>query len=1332
LVVTITGDSTVELDETVSFSLVGIPATIAVSSNTASGVIKNDDIFVYLGDVSVAEGDLGITNAILRVYSSDAFPAGATLSYFTPNTAGTATVASDYVDTQSTVSLPVGLFETFITISVLGDTTPEATETFRVEITSGTGGTSAGVPSYGTVTIINDDGPSLSVADVAALESSGLLVFTLVLDAAASSGSSVGVSTGNLASATPSVDFTIVRNATVNFGAGSTNVTFNVTVIDDAVAEATETLTLLFSNPNFIRVPSTLLPTGRIVNDDGVRVGLINTGAYSLPEGNTGITNFVFVIGPIGSSTGLNALSTVRFETIQGTATANSDYVPISNRVVEIGASPVTVTVQVIGDTTPEPTETFQVRLYYPDYVFFNSPVTIDLSATAEILGDDYFANISSVSGLEGNLGDAVTKFVFRVMFSGPASAGSRLVYSTVDGTAISTGSAPDFTAIPTTNVSIATGSTDYNITVNVTPDNTPEGNETFSVILSGAYLLNVGTPSSATGTIINDDFTLTITDQSIFEGDTQSVVSFTYLIDGPAPAGSTFRVQTQDVTAKAGVNYIGIDQVFALTTGVTSVTINVTIIGDTLPNPSLTFNLFFSNISKILLSTTTAKVTIINDDGPIISVAPAKALEGNTTAQSLVFVVTAASPVAAGAGFWVQTKKVTTSVGDFVEISTAQLINFTAGATTASVTILTIPDTTIEDTETFELVITNPSLVKFPANTTASGISAVGTITNDDGVGIAIPALFRVEGTSSVANATTPFVFTVNLVGGTAPAGASVNFNIIPGTASYPADYTTTSGVISFATGATSGTATVLVIPDSIDEAQETFMITLNTPNKVNIEGFTNATATISNDDAILSFSSAKVVEGASGTTSNLVFNLSLSSPAPPSPGQVSFTWTTVDLTATAGSDYTAAASTFTMAAGTTTGTITITVLGDDVPESDEILQLNITSVTNAIAPVTLVNGTILNDDLQLNVVNQSFYERDSSYGYKFPIFQTVPAPSPAIVNYTVTSFSALAGRDFVLVSNQSLTVNTSSTITYIDFTILGDLIAQGDKFFQVTLTGCQGCVVGGSSSATVTLWEDDYTMAFSSPTYTVTETESTFNLSITIMASQPLFTAGPNPEITVSTSDGTAISGSDYTARTTTFRFNSGDSSATFTVPILGDTISEPTETFTVSLSSPVGLKVGSPSSTTVTILDNDARLIRVSHPRVLEGGDARAFEHEIVLQNLTFVVSLSGPAVAGSSVVYATADGTANSLDYMSVNGTHNFTAGETSFSVVVPIIADYDQEPTETVFLNILSFTGSLKTDDDTNGVGLIVNDDYKAFGVHGVVRGELRINNREIA
>jgi hypothetical protein len=294
-----------------------------------------------------------------------------------------------------------------------------------------------------------------------------------------------------------------------------------------------------------------------------------------------------------------------------------------------------------------------------------------------------------------------------------------------------------------------------------------------------------------------------------------------------------------------------------------------------------------------------------------------------------------------------------------------------------------------------------------------------------------------------------------------------------------------------------------------------------------------------------------------------------------------------------------------------------------------------------------------------------------------------------------------------------------------------LGDLVVQGDKFFQINLTSCVGCVIG-ASSAVVTLWEDDYSMAFNSATYTVTETESTFNMTVTLTASQPLVTAGPNPQVTVSTSDGTALDGSDYMARTTTFRFQSGDSTATFTVPILGDTVSEPTETFNIVMSSPIGLKLGSPSLATVTILDNDARLIRVSHPRYVEGGDARLYQEDVALTNLTFVVSLSGPATANSSVTYTTVDGTATqNVDYTPVSGTYNFTVGETRFSIVVPIIADYTPEPSETVLLHISSFTGALKTDSLTDGVGTIVNDDFEAWAISGVARGRLRINNHEL-
>jgi len=299
------------------------------------------------------------------------------------------------------------------------------------------------------------------------------------------------------------------------------------------------------------------------------------------------------------------------------------------------------------------------------------------------------------------------------------------------------------------------------------------------------------------------------------------------------------------------------------------------------------------------------------------------------------------------------------------------------------------------------------------------------------------------------------------------------------------------------------------------------------------------------------------------------------------------------------------------------------------------------------------------------------------------------------------------------------------------VNFAINGDLIPQGDKSWVVTLTQCFGCVIGGSPTATVTLWEDDYSVAMTASAYTVTETESTFNLTVTLTTSQPLVTAGPNPEVTVSTADGTALNGSDYTARTTTFRFQSGDSSATFTVPILGDATPEPTETFTVSLSNPVGLKIGSPSTAVVTILDNDARLIRVSHPRTLEGGDARLFQNGVVLHNLTFVVSLSGPAMANSSVTYTTADGTATSQDYTPVTGTHNFTLGETQFSINVPVVADFDLEPSETVILHIVGYTGALVTDSGTDGLGVIINDDFKAFGISGVARGALRVNNGEL-
>ncbi|MCC4585819.1 DUF11 domain-containing protein [Xanthomonas sp. NCPPB 1067] len=104
---------------------------------------------------------------------------------------------------------------------------------------------------------------------------------------------------------------------------------------------------------------------------------------------------------------------------------------------------------------------------------------------------------------------------------------------------------------------------------------------------------------------------------------------------------------------------------------------------------------------------------------------------------------------------------------------------------------------------------------------------------------------------------------------------------------------------------------------------------------------------------------------EGNSGRRS-FVFTLSLSQPA--GAGGVSFSVATVDGTATAGSDYVALPATaLRIAAGERSASITVEVLGDTTPESDETFALQISGLTGALPATLRATGTLLNDDFSL-----------------------------------------------------------------------------------------------------------------------------------------------------------------------------------------------------------------------------------------------------------------------------------------------------------------------------------------------------------------------------
>ena len=66
--------------------------------------------------------------------------------------------------------------------------------------------------------------------------------------------------------------------------------------------------------------------------------------------------------------------------------------------------------------------------------------------------------------------------------------------------------------------------------------------------------------------------------------------------------------------------------------------------------------------------------------------------------------------------------------------------------------------------------------------------------------------------------------------------------------------------------------------------------------------------------------------------------------------------------------------------------------------------------------------------------------------------------------------------------------------------------------------------------------------------------------------------------------------LAGSDYPAKSATLTIPAGQSSATFTIPVINDALIESTETVILSLSEPGGAALASPTSTTLSIVDND----------------------------------------------------------------------------------------------------------------------------------------------
>ena len=242
-------------------------------NQTGVGLLTDAKVPPHLtiGDVTITEGNGGTGLAVFTARLSSPQPNLVSVVFLTND--GTATSASgDYVAQSGRLDFPPGVVEQRVKITVNGDTTDEADESFKVRLAWPSGGAVLG-RAIGTATVLDDDpnrgGATLALGDVSIVEGddlSALAIFPVRLSSAQPGPVSVNFGTGNGTATLASGDYD-ARLGTLTIPTGVTNATIFVKVNGDHDPEALESFTLTIagsSGPAITRA----IGTGRIINDD--------------------------------------------------------------------------------------------------------------------------------------------------------------------------------------------------------------------------------------------------------------------------------------------------------------------------------------------------------------------------------------------------------------------------------------------------------------------------------------------------------------------------------------------------------------------------------------------------------------------------------------------------------------------------------------------------------------------------------------------------------------------------------------------------------------------------------------------------------------------------------------------------------------------------------------------------------------------------------------------------------------------------------------------------------------------------------------------------------
>ena len=1007
--------------------------------------------------------------------------------------------------------------------------------------------------------------PSVSVGSASKAEgNSGTsnMAFTVTLSKASSTPVTVKYATSN-GTATAGQDYTSTTG-TVTFAAGETSKTINVAIAGDATVEQDETFTVTLSAPTNAKL-GTATATGTITNDDvAVVAPSVSIGNASKTEGNSGTSNMAFTVTLSKAATGP---VTVSYVTANGTATAGQDYTGATGTVTfAAGETSKTINIAVAGDATVEQDETFTVTLSAPSGATLGTA-----TATGTITNDDVAVvapkvSIGNASKSEGNSG--TSNLAFTVTLDKAATSTVTVKYATSNGTA----TAGDDYAAATGTVTFAAGETSKTINIVVNGDATVEQDETFTVTLSDASGVTIGT-ATATGTIANDDASTGGTGGGINSGNSAD-----------AKWGEAFFAPYVDMAGWPPPNLMSIAQ----------------------SNGTSLLTLAF------VQSTTDGRAAW----GGYTNLTP-----GSSDDQAKAIDASIAAFKAAGGDVMV-------SFGGANGTSLAQYY-YTHGGSAQQLADAYSGIVDAYGLNRIDFDIEGAAVADGSSALNAQALKLFQQSHPDVEVWYTLPVLptgLTADGVNVVDQA---------LKAGVKLDGINVMAMDYGDSAAPPAAQTMGTYAIQSAQSTFNQMTTLFGKYGQTFDWRQVGVTPMIGVNDVESEVFTVADAKALEDFArskgmgmLSMWSIQRDTPGSLGHASPSASGLSDAA------GSFSKTWNDYGTVNTM--DLNAGGGTGTPVTGGTTTTInwqwgTNTVLNFD-PAKDKLdfvwMQPANFSVSDATGSTVItitdntqtytLNGVKLN---QLQMGNIVALDKDTQAkwqgllsGNTVPSTPTVSVGSvskaegnsgtsnmaftvnlskasstPVTVQYATSNGTATAETDYVSTSG-TLTFAAGETSKTVNVVVNGDATAEQNENFTLTLSNPSGATIG-AGTATGTITDDDTPPP--APTVSIGNASKsegnsgTSNMTFTVTLSKAATSA---VSVQYATSNGTATAGSDYVSGSGTLTFAAGETSKTVNIGVNGDAVNEPDETFVVTLSAPSGVTIAGATGTG-TITNDDA---------------------------------------------------------------------------------------------------------------------------------------------